>query len=124
MSTSRVLVVEDEASVRGVLRDALEAAGYEVETVGNAGTAITAARARRPDVILLNLGLPGGVTGDAAMPWLIRLAPVIIVTGTHNDELQRRLLSEGAFGYMRKPFDLTELVQMVRAAVAQGGSST
>jgi DNA-binding response OmpR family regulator len=114
----RVLVVEDSLSMGDALRTVLQAAGYESEIHTTAVAALTAARARPPDTILLDLNLPGALTGDAAMPALIRLAPVIVVTGSGDDALKQRLLDLGAFGYMRKPFDLTELLDTVKAALS------
>ena len=117
--SAHVLVVDDEASVREFLRDALEVIGYDVTVAHTAAGAIAAARVQQPNVILLDVGMPGGLTGDAAMPLLIRFAPVIIITGGDDDDLQRRLLAAGAFGYMRKPFDLRELMETVKSATAQ-----
>ena len=117
----RVLVVEDSLSMGDALRTVLQAAGYESEIHATAVAALTAARARPPDTILLDLNLPGELTGDAAMPALIRLAPVIVVTGSADDALKQRLLDLGAFGYMRKPFDLTELLDTVKAALSTRG---
>ena len=116
-ATKRVLVIEDDASVRQVVRDVLEIAGYEVEVVGTAAAGITAARVQRPDVIVLDVGLPGTLTGEEAMPVLIRFAPVIVITGRDEVELQQRLIGQGAVGYMRKPFDLQQLVDAVKAAL-------
>ena len=117
----RVLVVDDDFGVRDMLRVALEAAGYDVEATATAAAGITAARARKPDVILLDLGLPGVLTGDVAMPVFKKFAPVIIITGSADEALIERMLAEGAFGYMRKPFNLDRLVDIVDAAATQGG---
>ena len=112
----RVLVVDDEVPLGEYLADALHGVGYEVEVVGTAIAGITAARARRPDVILLDLGLPGGLSGEQAMPELLRFAPVIIITGRQDDDLARRLIADGASAYVRKPFALSALLNMVKAA--------
>lgn len=119
---AHLLVVDDDSSVQSFLRTALRAAGYEADVAATAVAALTAARARRPDVILLDLSLPGVLTGDAALPALIRLAPVIIVTGSADEALKQRLLDHGAFGYMRKPFEVTTLLNMVQAALARDRS--
>ena len=117
----RVLLAEDQPPVARVLCEALETAGYEVEIVGTGVAAMTAARARRPDVIILDVGLPGALTADAAMPWLMRLAPVIVITNRDDDELQRRLLANGAFAYLPNAFDVARLLDTVRVAVTPGG---
>ena len=117
----RVLVVDDDLGVRHMLHDTLHAADYDVEATGTAAAGLTAARSSKPDVILLDVGLPGVLTGDVAMPVFKNFAPVIIISGSADNALLGRLLEEGAFGYMRKPFNLQQLVDMVNAAVRSGG---
>ena len=82
----RVLVVDDEVPLGEYLADALHG---RIRGRGrrNGRRGITAARARRPDVILLDLGLPGGLSGDQAMLELLHFAPVIIITGRDNEDL-------------------------------------
>ena len=116
----RVLVVDDDSAVLDTVRAVLRG-GYEVEVVATAVAALKAADAHRPDVILLDLNLPGVLTGDAALPLLTRFAPVIVVTGSVDEDLGQRLLDQGAFGYLWKPFEISKLRDMVRAAISRHG---
>lgn len=116
----RVLVVDDEEAVRDVLREYLEEHGYEVELASTAIGALGAAKVRRPDVVLLDLRMPGAVRGEAVVAALSAEAPVIIVTGDNDVDLARRTLREGAFDFVMKPFDLRRVGELVAAAVLQG----
>lgn len=127
MTTARpkVLVVDDEEAVRNVLSESLADEGYAVEVAETAVAAVAAARESRPDVILLDLYMPGALTGDQAIKALSAFAPVIVVTASTDENLARRLLGEGAFDYVMKPFSVGRIKELVAAAVAFGrGGST
>lgn len=115
---SRVLVVEDEATVREVLREGLDVQGYDVEVAETAVGALAAARERRPDVVLLDLYMPGALSGEQALEALSAFAPVIVVTASADEELGRRLLSDGAFDFVMKPFNFARITELVEAAIA------
>ncbi|MBI1737373.1 MAG: response regulator [Candidatus Rokubacteria bacterium] len=122
---SKVLVVDDEEPVRAVLREGLDAEGYDVEVAETAVGALAVARERRPDVILLDLYMPGALTGDQAIKALSAFAPVIVVTASTDEQLGRRLLTDGAFDFVMKPFNFARITELVEAAIAhrQGGRS-
>lgn len=120
MSTAlraRILVVDDEPSVREMLRDYLEDLGYEVQLAETAIGALGIVRTRRPHAVLLDLYMQGAVTGEAVIPAISAEVPVIVITAATDAELARRTLAEGAFDFVSKPFDLRRVGQIIEAAV-------
>jgi DNA-binding response OmpR family regulator len=116
-----VLVVEDEHSIALLIRDYLERAGYGVILASDGGSAITHARVDTPDLIVLDLGLPGK-DGLDALREMRRFSetPVVIVTA-RGDETDRIIgLELGADDYVVKPFSPRELVARVRAVLRRG----
>jgi two-component system alkaline phosphatase synthesis response regulator PhoP len=111
-----VLVVDDEPGIVELARDYLEHAGFGVITATDGPSALTAVRLRKPDVLVLDLGLPGMDGLDVART--IRrdsTVPIIMLTA-RDDELDRVLgLEIGADDYVTKPFSPRELVARVRA---------
>ena len=113
-----VLVVDDEPKIVDVVREYLEHAGFSVRTAGDGPAALERARALAPDLIVLDLGLPGLDGLDVARQ-LRRTSrvPVIILTA-RGDEVDRIIgLEIGADDYLVKPFSPRELVARVRAVL-------
>jgi two-component system KDP operon response regulator KdpE len=112
----RILIVEDEADIRRFVRLTLESDGHEVHEADNLKRGLIDAGTRRPDLLVLDLGLPDGDGAD-----LIRdlrgwsTAPVIVLSarGTEADKI--RALDAGADDYLVKPFGAGELLARVRA---------
>ena len=113
--TARVLVVEDEPTIRRAVSYALRLDGFEVEEVGDGGEALAAAEASF-DVVVLDLGLPT-VSGTEVLRRLRAAGPVpIIVLSALGTESDRVLgLELGADDYVTKPFSMAELMSRVRA---------
>jgi len=116
-----VLVVEDEIEIARVVRDYLRNAGFEVIVVGDGGSAVASVRSARPDLLVLDLGLPGRDGLDVARE--IRRwsdTPIVMLTA-RGDETDRVVgLEIGADDYLVKPFSMKELVARVRAAARRG----
>jgi DNA-binding response OmpR family regulator len=113
-----VLVVDDEPKIVQLARDYLEHAGFDVQTAGDGASALQAARVREPDLIVLDLGLPG-LDGLEVMR-SIRASgstPIVVLTA-RDTELDKLLgLELGADDYVTKPFSPRELVARVRAVL-------
>jgi two-component system, OmpR family, alkaline phosphatase synthesis response regulator PhoP len=113
-----VLVVDDEPKIVRLARDYLEHAGYAVLTAGDGPSAVQASRTRRPDLVILDLGLPG-LDGLEVLRSIrsTGATPVVVLTA-RDTELDKLLgLELGADDYVTKPFSPRELVARVRAVL-------
>lgn len=113
---SRALVVEDAPEFRDLIAAQLEAAGFWVATVADGASAVEVARSQSPDVIILDLGLPG-IDGVEVCRQIRTFSEAYIVMLTGRDDEVDMLigLSVGADDYMTKPFSARELVARVHA---------
>jgi DNA-binding response OmpR family regulator len=113
-----VLVVDDEPKIVEVVGDYLRRAGFSVTTAADGERAVASARARPPDLVLLDLGLPGLDGLDVARD-LRRTSPVPIIMLTARGEETDRILGLelGADDYLVKPFSPRELLARVRAVL-------
>ncbi len=113
-----ILVVEDEMKIARLVRDYLEHAGFQVIVTGDGGAALASARGAKPDLVVLDLGLPG-LDGLDVTRELRRSSniPIVILTA-RGDEADRIVgLELGADDYVVKPFSPKELVARVRAVL-------
>ncbi len=120
--TAKILVVDDEAKIVRLVRSYLEQAGFAVVEAGDGQTALIQARREKPDLVVLDLGLPG-IDGLEVARILRRGAegerdtPIIMLTARIEDTDKIVGLELGADDYMTKPFNPRELVARVRAVL-------
>ncbi len=103
----KILLVDDEPSVRRELRKFLEGKGYDVVEASSGDEGVEVYRQERPDVVLLDMMMPG-MSGLLALRELKALDPeasVMMVTALHQEELVKQAMDEGAFDYITKPID-------------------
>jgi two-component system KDP operon response regulator KdpE len=115
---TRVLVVDDEGGLARALAINLRAHGYDVETAPDGRTALAAAAARPPDLVVLDLGLPdvdGVDVVRALRAWTT--VPVLVLSARQTQEQKVAALDAGADDYVTKPFGMDELMARVRAAL-------
>jgi two-component system, OmpR family, KDP operon response regulator KdpE len=122
---THVLVVDDDVHILRTLRIHLAAHGYTVVTADTGRDAIAAAGADRPDLVVLDLGLPD-IDGSAVITALRQKStvPIIVLSARRDAPDKVRALDTGADDYVTKPFGIAELLARMRAAVrrsAQGG---
>lgn len=112
-----VLVIDDEREIRRFLRVSLQAAGYEVVEAVSGEEGIACAAQQRPDVVILDLGLPD-VDGLQVLARLREWSnvPVIALSARHSDADKIAMLDAGANDYLTKPFSVGELTARIRAA--------
>ncbi|MBX3003457.1 MAG: response regulator [Anaerolineales bacterium] len=114
----RVLVVDDELAVRRFLRASLSAGGFDILEAATGEQALLSAVQDRPDIILLDLGLPD-VDGIEVTRRLREWSqiPILIISVRDREADKVRALDEGADDYVTKPFGLGELLARMRAAL-------
>ncbi len=114
----RVLVVDDEAAIRRFLRTTLAAHGHQVFEAANGQDALTAVVAHRPDIIILDLGLPdmdGVQVTERLREWTH--IPIIILSVREGERDKIAALNAGADDYLTKPFGIGELLARMRVAL-------
>jgi two-component system KDP operon response regulator KdpE len=120
----RVLVVDDEPAIRRYLRISLMAHGHTVFEAATGQAAVTAVSAQRPDLVLLDLGLPdlNGIEVTRLLREWSQI-PIIIISVNEQEADKIAALDAGADDYMTKPFSLGELLARMRVAIRRAGPS-
>jgi two-component system KDP operon response regulator KdpE len=118
---TKILVIEDDVDISRLLGTQLKAAGYEAAYASDAVTAMTVARKERPDLILLDLGLPGG-GGILVLQRLRAVAelaatPVIVVTARTDAAGEQDARAAGAVDFLRKPIEAADLATAIERAL-------
>jgi two-component system KDP operon response regulator KdpE len=115
---TRVLAVDDDATLLHTLELNLLARGYEVSTTGDGHQAIRLAQIEPPDIVVLDLGLPD-LDGVAVLTRLRSFSqvPVVVLSARHGSADKVGALDLGADDYVTKPFGMEELVARIRAAL-------
>jgi len=121
---ARILVVDDEPQIRRSLQVNLESRGYAVETAETGELAIQAFHNRRPDVMILDLLLPG-IEGVEVVRRIRELSPVPIIVLSAIGEEARKVdaLEMGADDYMTKPFGMDELLARIRSLLRRAAGA-
>ena len=123
MADTTILVVDDEPQIRRVLRTTLSGNGYDVILAKDGQEAIEMVIRERPDLILLDVNMPGMSGLEACSK--IRLSfsgPIIMVTVRNSEQDKIHALDSGADDYVVKPFPIGELLARIRAALRRSGS--
>ncbi len=120
----KVLVVEDDAGIRGLLRAALVAEGFEVTTAVSVSEAKALQRHDPADLIVLDLGLPDGDGAELVREVRATSAvPIVVASARHEQAGKIALLDAGADDYLVKPFSVGELLARIRVALRHRGST-
>ena len=117
VTPSRILVVDDDDNVRGLLRDFLQRRGYVVQVAASASEALAIVRDERPDVALLDLNMPGEQSGASILRTLSATTAVIVITGASELDVARRTAMDGAVDFVAKPFSLERLIEAIQRAL-------
>jgi two-component system alkaline phosphatase synthesis response regulator PhoP len=122
--SAKILVVDDEAKIVKLVRSYLEQSGFTVVEAGDGQTALIQARREKPDLVVLDLGLPG-IDGLEVARILRRErdTPIIMLTARIEDSDKIVGLELGADDYVTKPFNPRELVSRVRAVLRRTSGS-
>ncbi len=112
-ATPNVLIADDDDDVVQVVRDVLSESGCLVQAVGDGERAVEMAAAQPPDLMLLDLAMPGldgfevceRLGQNSALPWF----PIVVLSASASDDAMRRAFELGAVDYLTKPFVLAQL---------------
>ncbi len=120
----RILVVEDQDSIRRMIEALIQARGYEVTAVANGAKAIDVVMTQKFDLVLLDLMLPGQYDGFEVCQRLkndpgTRLVPVVIISALDDPESRRKAADAGASAYYTKPFSPIALLKEIERLKAQ-----
>ena len=120
----KILIVEDDHDLRRALMIRLRASGYDVFTAEDGIGAVSTARKEKPDLVLLDLGLPAG-NGFAVLDHFNMLpalcdTPVVVLTGRDPSVAERNARQYGISAFLRKPVDNDVLLATIAEALATG----
>jgi DNA-binding response OmpR family regulator len=117
-------VIEDDVEIRRLVADALSQGGHDVESAATGMEGLELAVKSRPDLVLLDMGLPDLDGSDLLrMIRSVSDVPIIVITARGADEVVVRTLDAGADDYLIKPFSISQLEARVRAVLRRGSSS-
>lgn len=123
MSTTRILVVDDEPQITRVLRRALASKGYEVQVAGDGEEALAVFRTWSPDLAITDLAMPG--MGGLELCRRLRKVsgvPIIVLSVKGDERAKVEALNTGADDYITKPFGMEELLARIRAALRRASN--
>jgi len=123
MTASRILVVDDEADIRGLLKEILSEEGYEVEIAADAAQARSSRAAQVPDLVLLDIWMPDTDGITLLREWSVTDGydcPVVMMSGHGTVETAVEATRLGAFDFVEKPLSLTKLLRTVERALDAG----
>ncbi len=124
----KILVVDDKEDSRVLVRKVLGHCGYEVVEAGTGEDAVNMAQTEFPDLILMDVRLPGGIDGleatrrIKALPQLAHI-PILAMTASVRPEDVQRTQDAGCSGFVRKPIDINELPKQVAEYIARASSA-
>lgn len=125
-NAASILIVEDEQHIRRFVRTALETAGYRVYEAGSGNAGLKEAASRKPDLVILDLGLPD-MDGTELVKQLREWSttPIVVLSARMEERDKVTALDLGADDYLTKPFGTEELLARLRVALRhkQGGGS-
>jgi DNA-binding response OmpR family regulator len=123
MSKPKILVVDDDPDLVRAMRLRLRANDCDIATATDGYTAIAAAQKERPDLIILDLGLPAGdgfvVLDRLQSSDVLSGIPVVVLTARDPQNNEQRALKAGATAFFQKPVDNNELMNAIRASLPQ-----
>ncbi len=115
---SKILVIEDDSNTAEALKRHLLAHRYEVVVAGDGVQGVKLAREHHPDLIVLDLMLPGGnglvVLQNIRLHACSEYIPVVVLTGAGNEDFKRKILAEGVDAYLEKPYEAGRLLETIQ----------
>lgn len=123
----KILVVDDNMAIANVVAHTLAQGGYAVETADSAMDAVAVARRERPDLILMDIMMPG-LEGSVASGLMkesdeLRDIPIVLMSAMSEEEIRIRAADAGAAGILAKPFRKDRLIEVVRRCLCLAASA-
>lgn len=123
MAEKKILLIDDDKDVVQALNFRLKSKGYQVAVAGDAIAAVSAARKEKPDLIVLDIGLPAG-DGFVVMQRLkalydLALTPIIVLSARDMASTRDQALKAGALAYFQKPVNTKEFFGTIQKALGQ-----
>ncbi|MGB9901624.1 response regulator [Methanothrix sp.] len=118
----RILVVDDAPFIVRALRDVLGARGFEIHEVQSGEEALSVYRDLRPDVVLMDILMPG-MNGIAVTREIVNMDPsanIIVITAIGKPGLERECMDAGARGFLLKPFRIRDLLALIESLSRRG----
>jgi len=126
LNGNKILIIEDDQDMRRGLNVRLRASEYETAFASDAVMALSVAKKERPDLILLDLGLPGGdgflVLERMKNMGLLASTPVIVISARDPKTNEKRALDAGAEAFFQKPIDNEQLMKAIWRALGETGN--
>ena len=121
---AQVVLIEDDVEIRRLVADALAAQGHDVESAGAALEGLELAVKGKPDLVVMDLGLPD-LDGTELLRMIraVSQVPIIVITARGADDVVVRTLDSGADDYLVKPFSVSQLEARVRALLRRGAAT-
>jgi CheY-like chemotaxis protein len=121
---NRILIIEDQSDIRRLIRWTLEFEDYEIHEAANGPDGLTAAKSLQPDLILLDVMMPGGLDGFQVCTQLkadpaLAATPVVILTARSQERDRQAGERAGANAFLAKPFSPMQLVETVSSMLKQ-----
>ncbi len=125
---AHILIIDDDPGVRGVLKAILERAGYDVAAGGGGAEGLRLAHARRPDLVLLDIEMPGmngfDVCSLIKTDTALASVPVVIMTGRPIAGVPARAQAVGAVDLLTKPFERDNLLKKIGVYLGGGAAGS
>lgn len=122
----KILIIEDEVDIAKVLRKRLLEAGYDVFVAHDGYFGTKMAHEKKPDLIILDLMLPAGhgllVLKNLRFSMDTSEIPVVVTTGSRDEEYRKKVMDEGIDAIFDKPFDSEKLLQAIKDILAKKGT--
>ena len=118
---SKILIIEDDVDLATVLQMNLEAKGYEIALAHDALQGTASTHSEKPDLIILDINLPAGgglsILKNIKVSVKTKMIPVLVLSGTEDEELKHKVLHAGITDFVKKPYDLEDLCQRIKNAL-------
>lgn len=126
MNSTLAVVVDDDPHIRKLVRVNLERRGYQVREAVDGRAACDLIEDSVPDLVILDLVLPGGPSGNEVCQWIRERSdvPIIVMSANYEEDLKVQALDAGADDYVTKPFGQEELMARIRAVMRRVGSTS